>query len=402
MRDAPDDEIASCGACGTEVRGAARFCGACGADQRPFADAAPGAQTETPGSEANEAKAAESLDPHPKAHARAEDAPDDAAVLDELARAIDGVSGLKTLEASPSGQLTTGAVGQLLGAAEAAYAAGLDEQATAALDAALSPGSASPAETAAIAFAVAREEDCEFRTLSISGLDVRRIDFKGARVEVEDLGIDLLATDAGALIPRPIGADEPVSMTIAAADLQLFGPNIGADEELERVHARGFDDTGLWDPVLALAYELRILRRLLWGVGHCVLTEHRAFGLVYQPDETPDWSRLSAERAAMPTSLILRDDDGVPLGTVLVFSIDRLSLGQDDANREPPSAKLRVPLLAGRNIPDVTIDWGEVQLVIDARGVLDGQGEVRKPRKGEIATAAEAFAPLRADQAPAG
>jgi len=392
MRGAPDDEIAFCGACGTEVRGSARFCGACGADQRPFADDASEAQAE-----AIEAKAAEPCEPDPQAHAQGGDAPDPAAILDELARAIDGVSGLEKLEASPGGQLTTGVVGKLLGAAEAAYAAGLDEQATTALDAALSPGSASPAETAALAFATAREEDCEFRTLSVKGLEVRRIDFKGTRVEIEDLGIEIVATDAGALIPQPTGVDEPASLTIAAVDLQLFGPNIGADEELERVHARGFDDTGLWDPVLALAYELRILRRLLWGVGHCALTDRRAFGLVYQPDETPDWSRLSAERAAMPTSLILREDDGVPVGTVLVFSIDRLGFGEDDAEQKPPSAKLRVPLLAGRNIPDVTIDWGEVQLMIDARGVLDGQGEVRKPRKGEIAAVATEFAPSSGD-----
>lgn len=404
MGDVTEAGNAFCGACGAQIAATNRFCGACGASQEPFVKGVTGDERESAPPEAIERRGpGPAAEPDPAAPDEARDgAVDHKDALDELTQAIAGVKGLESLEASPDGQLTKRPVGRLLRAAEAAYAAGLDEEATAALDEAFSPDTACPAETVALAFATSREEDCEFRTQNVEGLEVHRIDLKGSRVMIEDLDIELLATDAGTLVPRPMGADETPMVTMVAADLQLFGPNDGPEEEAERVHARGFDSTGLWDPELVLAYEFRILRRLLWGMGHCVLTDHRVLGLIYQPDETPDWSRMSPERAAMPTSLVLLEEDDVPVGTVLIFSINRLLASEDGADPAPPSAKLRMPLLIGRNIPDVAIDWGAVELVVDVRGVVDEHGKMRKPRKGEIAAAAKAFAPSQPGGAPAG
>jgi hypothetical protein len=237
------------------------------------------------------------------------------------------------------------------------------------------------------------ENDREFRRGSIDGLDVRRVDFIGPRAAIPEIGIEIVVTPAGALVPRSTRADERIFATIGA-EVQLLAENDLPDEQAAQLAARRLDATHLHGQAEIL-YGLRELRRLAWGAGFCALTDRRAFGLIF--DEEVNGVARSPEVEAMPMAFL--DPDG--WASVIAFSVER-ELFEDHESIRPLNA---------RNRPYVNL-IGACSIALDTFQVADSADVVVRPRKGEIADAVTRFmagatdvekpAPAQARRAPRG
>lgn len=332
-----------CSECGADAGEEARFCPACGSSLEEPTPTSPG-DASTP--ETPELAELRSL----------------AAEVAEAERATPGEDGVLTHP--------------LFVAADAAFSAGHRDVA----EDILLDGfdGASEVGKVLLVCSTLRANDVEFRGHGIEGLEIRRVEFGGSRVSLDDLEMMLTVTGAGAVIPKPTRPGERVLVNLGA-EIQLFGPNQD-DERAAAIHARGFDSSGLHGQI-EVFYGMRINRRLLWGFGHCLLTDQRALGLVFQRDRDSGGD-TSAEREAMPDTFAAADDDGNPIGSVLAFSVAR-ELFEDK--------ELRVPLLT-RRIPDINL-IGDVDLSLSAWRVVDEGDRVVRPEKGQIAAAVEAFLP---------
>jgi hypothetical protein len=241
-----------------------------------------------------------------------------------------------------------------------------------------------------IRFAQQYENDQEFADVDISGMAMRRVNFIGPRATVADLDMEMRVTSAGSLIPRTTRPGEKELVRIAGGDIQAFGPNHEDEAKATRVHQRGFDETGILDQQLLLAYQMRAARRLLWGPGFVTVTPTRVFGFIFHPDDAPGWTgRLSDEKFAMPLTIVGVDEDQTPCGSVVCFSIER-ELKFDDEKSVVEVRYMR-PLIGGKRLPDAYLDWTGVDLVVSTRGVVDGRDEVSKPAKGQVESAIDSF-----------
>lgn len=304
--------------------------------------------------------------------------------MDELARAIADAR-LAHEQATPAtkGQLTGGCAGQLMRTASAAYRAGTKQDVTAALldarDGATGVG------RMLLSLAMLRENDGEFHGHGIAGLDIRRIELAGARSIIEDLGLELTATADGGVVARSARPGERILVTVASPQIQLLASNADERKAIE-VHDRGYDCSGLSGHTRML-YEFRVVRRLLWGVGQCMLTDQRAAGVIFQRDP-PSGGTLTREREAMPHAVVRASEDRTTIGSVLVFSVNRVLFDE---------AEVIAPLLIGKSMPDVFL-MGDVSLAFDARSMVDERDRIVKPPKGRIASAVAKFAPgVRSD-----
>lgn len=364
-----------CSECGTDGGDGARFCPACGAALEAAAEST-GAGREAV---ANIHPAAEPVSPTESAGApvkgvrgTAEDCANQEPVLEELRALVTEMATTEKVMPGADGVL----MHPLFAAADAAFAAGHQDAAEdILLDA---TEGTSEAGKALLIFAMLRANDLEFRGHGVEGLEIRRVELGASRVSIDALEMTLSATDAGAMIPQTTRRGEQVLVNLGT-EIQLFGPN-DDDERAAAIHARGFDSSGLFGQIGAL-YAMRVTRRLLWGFGHCLLTDQRACGLVFQRDSKPN-ADATPEREAMPDMFAASDDDGTPLGSVLVFSAAR-ELFEDK--------ELRVPLLT-RRVPDINLT-GDVDLCLSTWRVVDDHGRVVRPEKGQIAAAVEAFLP---------
>lgn len=237
---------------------------------------------------------------------------------------------------------------------------------------------ASDAAREILATASLRENDGEFRDHSVQELTIRRVDFAGGGAQLPDLGLEIFGTPAGAVMLRSLDGAERTIIGVAT-EVQLFVPNDLPDDRAAQLHARGFDLSNLAGS-LAAFYELRVIRRALWGMGIVFLTDRRAFGLVF--DDEVKGVASSEERMAMPAALVTAADGGS--GTILVFSCERSAFdGKEVAEG----------MLQGK-MPYVNLT-GSCGLALDTYRVVDPSFVVVKPSKGQIADAVREFAPRR-------
>jgi len=275
------------------------------------------------------------------------------------------------LDADQSGQLwLEPPAGLLLAAADNARIAG-HRQATTdalldALDGATAPG------TTLLMLAMLRSNDGEFEGHGVDGLRIRRVEYVSMPVTVGDFELELVATASGAFILKSIRSAE-LGLVTVAGDLQLFGGNEDNGKAAE-VHARGFDYTDL-ERTMQAWYELRLIRRLAWGFGCCLLTDQRLVGLIYEPDTRS--GAKTPERDAMPDVLC---GDGP--GSVVVFDAERRLFEKCEIQQTVLSKRVPTLSLMGR---------GDCCLVLSTSRILNDDDRLVRPGKGIVADAVQTF-----------
>lgn len=295
--------------------------------------------------------------------------------LGRLAQVATNVGSVTTLPSTPDGRLDcTGPIGEFMLAAESAAAAGYPEEAE---DLLLnSPAGEGEVSKALCLFALMRLNDREFTDHDINGLILERLDFVSLPTLSHRLQVGLETTSDGGLRPMSSRSDERVFANVSC-EIQILGTN--DDSHAARVHERGFDDDGLEaSEAVRFRYHQRLSRRLLWGFAQCALTDQRVFGVVFQRDG--DRSQRSEERVAMPDAEIF-PAEGRPVGSVVMFSLDRELFDE---------RVVQTPLLS-RRLPVVVLSGDAVDVVMHTMGAEDAEGQLGRPAKGQIATAVDQF-----------
>lgn len=231
-------------------------------------------------------------------------------------------------------------------------------------------GASEDAEEALMVAFMARN-DREFMTHTVSGLAIGRLAFAELPANAEELDFLCRATDDGAIIPQPRDADEQVEITIACK-LQVLVANALPEEDATRLHQRGFDFSCL-DGSLNLAYGLRAMRRVAWGIATLVLTDRRVIAVIYE-DRVPGVGS-SPERLAMPLARVASYGS-----SVIVLACDRAVF--EDCETSTGFLQSRMPYV------NMTGDCG---LAFDAMRVLNDQDRLVRPHKDQVAAAVRAF-----------
>lgn len=143
------------------------------------------------------------------------------------------------------------------------------------------------------------------------------------RLPVEDMGefhskeLEIAApkSSTGAMIPYSTALDERTILTFGAV-IQLFVNNEQPEKEKLILHTRGFEEGGLTGQLL-MDYQLRLIRRVLWGAASCILTDRRLVGVVFE-NEVPGVNQNSLEFKSMPGAFVAEGG-----GTVLAFDVPR-------------------------------------------------------------------------------
>lgn len=288
-----------------------------------------------------------------------------ASPLDDLSDAIEAVR-----EAPAAVPTPPELVERLRSAARAARQAGYPDEANERLHGAFE-GASDPAGLTLLMAMLARN-DGEFESHTIPELTIRRVEFTGYPVPVDELGIELVETTAGSLVPRVTTADQTPLITVAT-EIQLFVLNELPEDEAARLHQRGFDYSHLKGELLTAQYGFRTLRRIAWGVGICLVTDSRLIGLIFDNDV----GIRSPEHAAMPLAAI-----GTKRSSVLVFICQREVF--DELELINPG-----PLL--KRIPYVNLG-GNCSVALETMRVYNPQSDLlERPGKHVIANVFEEF-----------
>lgn len=127
--------------------------------------------------------------------------------------------------------------------------------------------------------------DREFHNHGIEALHARRLIVSDVSARAYDLGIECMATHDGAFVPRLLSASEEHAIMTIAADIQAFVQTPDDEDEMGKLTAelgldtRGFDSTDL-TPTVTFLYENRLIRRIAWGSGFCLVTDKRVVLLI--------------------------------------------------------------------------------------------------------------------------
>lgn len=257
----------------------------------------------------------------------------------------------------------------LYDAAHAARMAGQSDFVDTRLEAARAAGAGGDIRVLNLAYLL--ENDAAFCEQTSSQLRIHRRHFTNSHLSVPQLELECFATSEGAFLPRVIRPGEVARLSIAA-EIQLF---VNADLTGHSGAECASEDSSHLQGHLAAEYSLRLISRLVWGVGVILITDQRVLGLVFD-DEVPG-IRSSDERDRMPIAYV----DGDGSGSVIVFEASRSAFTE---------TQVATGFMAGK-LPPGNIIGEEVSLSFVPHAVVDAAHRLVKPAKGAIVEAVGAI-----------
>jgi hypothetical protein len=225
--------------------------------------------------------------------------------------------------------------------------------------------------------AVLRQNDQAFLGHGADGLNVFRADFSGHGASFPEAEFDLVVAGSG-LVPRSTRPDEQPQIALNVA-LQVFVPS--TEESLAALEAkeRPLDDFGLIG-ALAEHYRARVIRRVAWGSGSCLITDQRLIGILFD-DEVSD-RPATKETVNMPLATVTGE-----VSSTVAFTADRSQF----TSRQVTVGGSPLGRFLYNRVPTLNLHGSDFHVVLDVSRVVEPAGRIRKPGKGEVDAAVSRF-----------
>ncbi len=226
-------------------------------------------------------------------------------------------------------------------------------------------------------FCLLRRRDRIFLEDQTEDLTIFRADFAGLEPSYPEHELKLIRVGDG-LVPQSTRTGEQHRLGILA-ELQAFVPSVEGSPATLEANERRVDDFGLIGG-LAEHYRARVIRRVAWGSGSCLLTDQRLIGILFDDDVTgrPD----TAESLNMPLSSVTGE-----VSSAVAFTAERNQF----TSRQVSAGVSPLGKFFYNRVPTLNLHGSEFHAVIDVRRVVDPDGSIRKPRKDEVDSAVFEF-----------
>lgn len=268
----------------------------------------------------------------------------------------------------------TGSTANLFYAAEAARSVEGDKAVEIEIEVAVKEFKSEPAKGKVLAASSSFSWwDSIFQNYVPENLRVRRLPIENmGEFYSYELEIAAPKSSTGAIIPYSTASGERTILTFGAV-IQLFVNNEQPEREKLILHTRGFEEGGLTGQLL-IDYQLRLIRRVLWGAASCILTDRRLVGVVFD-NEVPGVNQNSLEFKSMPGAFVAEGG-----GTVLAFDVPRANFTDFQVKGIGIGSKKAVVSLEGD-----TSFYGLASMVDN------GAGDLVKARKSQFENAFATF-----------
>jgi hypothetical protein len=224
--------------------------------------------------------------------------------------------------------------------------------------------------------AVLRQNDQAFLDHGADGLNVFRVDFSGHGAGLPMYELDLVPAGSG-LIPKSTRPGEQAQVALYA-ELQVFVPSTEESPAMLEANERPVDDFGLMGG-LAEHYRARVIRRVVWGSGSCLITNQRLIAVLFDDAITnrPD----TGETVNMPVSTVTGE-----VSSAVAFTAERSQF----ESRQVTAGASPIGKFFYNRVPTLNLHGSKFHVVLDVRRVVDS-GKIRKPGKGEVDAAVFEF-----------